>query len=82
MIKRPMISLRMLILDDIETWITDDGIFGARNKDNVIRYFKDNEKAKKFSRGDIAGPHPGRALKKKRRLPTKEKKTDTKPDMK
>ena len=77
-----MISLRALILSEIETWITDDGIFAARNKDNVIRYFKDSEKAKKFSRGDIAGPHPGRAQKKTKRNPKKEKKTDTKPDMK
>lgn len=81
MIKQHMISLRALILDEIETWITDDGIFGGRNKDNVIRYFKSNDKAKEFSRGIIKGPHPGIALKKKKRLPNKEKKTDTKPDM-
>lgn len=77
-----MISLRALILSEIETWITDDGIYAGRNKDNVIRYFKDSEKAKQFSRGDIKGPHPGRAQKKNKRNPRKEKKTDTKPDMK
>jgi hypothetical protein len=77
-----MISLRQLILDDIEIWTTDDNLFAARNKDNVIRYFKDREKAVKFSRGDIPGPHPGRPQKKKRRVPKKEKRQDTLPDVK
>jgi hypothetical protein len=77
-----MISLRYLILDDIETWLTDDGLFGSRNKDNVIRYFVDREKAVKFSRGEIKGPHSGRPQKKKISLRKKEKQQDKLPDVK
>jgi hypothetical protein len=77
-----MISLRQLILDEIETWTTDDSMIGARNKDNVVRYFKDREKAVKFARGEIPGPHPGRPQKKKRRNAKQEKKQDTLPDVK
>jgi hypothetical protein len=77
-----MISLRALILDDIKTWNTEDGITGAKNRDGVIRYFKDRNKALEFSRGNIQAPHPGRALKKVKRTPKKEKKTDPIPDMK
>ena len=80
--KTPMISLRKLILDDIETWTTDDSMVAARNKDNVVRYFTDKEKAVKFARGEIPGPHPGRPQKKKRRNAKKEKKQDTLPDVK
>jgi hypothetical protein len=80
--KTLMISLRKLILDDMETWITDDSMMGARNKDNVVRYFTDKEKASKFARGEIPGPHPGRPQKKKRRTPKKEKQQDKLPDAK
>jgi hypothetical protein len=68
-----MISLRALILDNISTWRTEDGVFGAKNTDNVIRYFKDYNKAVEFSKGNIQAPHPGGALKKIRKKPKKEK---------
>ena len=74
-----MISLRLLILDDIKVWTTKSNVFGARNTEGTTRYFSDREQADKFARGQIKGPHPGRALAKNTYKRKKEKKVDDKP---
>lgn len=74
-----MISLRLLILDDVKVWTTKSNVFGARNTEGTTRYFSDREDAAKFAGGTIKGPHPGRALAKVTYKRKKEKKVDDKP---
>lgn len=64
-----MIRLKALLedLDDERSiWRTKDGRWGAENTAGQIRYFKDQETATKFARGEIKGPHPGRPEPKER----------------
>lgn len=50
--------------DERSTWLVQrDGKrngYGAKNTRGEIRYFEDEDKARKFASGEIEGPHPGR----------------------
>jgi hypothetical protein len=49
--------------------------YGARNSLNQVRYFDNEEDARKFARGEIEGPHSGKPEPKQRATPVEKKQT-------